>query len=145
MNSKANSYPLIIFQLVLTVMLLSITVYCYTVIAFNFFRKFYVSEEDDVVDRKCHDMLTVSWMMIKIFWNCIHNGFPKNIKCHLINFSRYFFSVFHLPLLQRCTCRWWYWWWNWTSRWWSIWSIQNLLRFLILLLHYCYFIGHHSG
>lgn len=45
-------------QLILTCMLLTIIVYCYTVIAFNFFRKFYVSEEDDVVDQKCHDMLT---------------------------------------------------------------------------------------
>ncbi|XP_076069948.1 ryanodine receptor isoform X2 [Oratosquilla oratoria] len=45
-------------QLVLTVMLLTIIVYCYTVIAFNFFRKFYVQEEDDQVDQKCHDMLT---------------------------------------------------------------------------------------
>ncbi|KAH1010100.1 hypothetical protein HUJ05_004454 [Dendroctonus ponderosae] len=46
-------------QLVLTVMLLTIIVYIYTVIAFNFFRKFYVQEEDEQVDRKCHDMLTV--------------------------------------------------------------------------------------
>ncbi|OTF78189.1 hypothetical protein BLA29_003682 [Euroglyphus maynei] len=45
-------------QLVLTVMLLIIVVYIYTVIAFNFFRKFYVQEEDDQVDRKCHNMLT---------------------------------------------------------------------------------------
>ncbi|XP_050722291.1 ryanodine receptor-like isoform X2 [Eriocheir sinensis] len=45
-------------QLILTCMLLTIIVYCYTVIAFNFFRKFYVSEEDDVVDQKCHDMMT---------------------------------------------------------------------------------------
>ncbi len=48
------------FQLMLTVMLLTIIVYIYTVIAFNFFRKFYVQEEDDQVDQKCHDMLTVS-------------------------------------------------------------------------------------
>ncbi|KAL0274262.1 UNVERIFIED_CONTAM: hypothetical protein PYX00_006731 [Menopon gallinae] len=45
-------------QLILTVMLLTIVVYIYTVIAFNFFRKFYVQEEDDEVDRKCHNMLT---------------------------------------------------------------------------------------
>nr|XP_049707633.1 ryanodine receptor isoform X46 [Helicoverpa armigera] len=45
-------------QLVLTVMLLTIIVYIYTVIAFNFFRKFYVQEEDDEVNRNCHDMLT---------------------------------------------------------------------------------------
>ena len=47
-------------QLVLTVMLLTIIVYIYTVIAFNFFRKFYVSEEEEgQPDAKCHDMLTV--------------------------------------------------------------------------------------
>lgn len=45
-------------QLILTVMLLTIIVYIYTVIAFNFFRKFYIQEEEDEVDKKCHDMLT---------------------------------------------------------------------------------------
>ena len=40
-------------------MLLIIVVYIYTVIAFNFFRKFYVQEEDDQIDQKCHNMLTV--------------------------------------------------------------------------------------
>ena len=44
----------------LTVLLLSIVVYVYTVIAFIFFRKFYVKDEDGEVDYKCHDMLTVS-------------------------------------------------------------------------------------
>ncbi len=40
-------------------MLLTIIVYIYTVIAFNFFRKFYVSEEEEgEPDAKCHDMLT---------------------------------------------------------------------------------------
>ena len=48
------------FQLVLTVMLLCVLVYIYTVVAFNFFRKFYVKEEDGQVDYKCHDMMTVS-------------------------------------------------------------------------------------
>lgn len=43
-------------------MLLTIVVYIYTVIAFNFFRKFYIQEEDDEVDKKCHDMLTVGIM-----------------------------------------------------------------------------------
>ena len=46
-------------ELVLTVGLLSIVCYMYTVIAFNFFRKFYVSEEEDgESDAKCHNMLT---------------------------------------------------------------------------------------
>ena len=52
-------------QLMLTVGLLTIVVYIYTVIAFNFFRKFYVSEEEEEVDQKCHDMLTVSHHILK--------------------------------------------------------------------------------
>lgn len=44
-------------------MLLTIIVYIYTVIAFNFFRKFYVQEEEEEVDKKCHDMLTVSFIL----------------------------------------------------------------------------------
>ncbi|KAI4887181.1 hypothetical protein NFI96_021277, partial [Prochilodus magdalenae] len=46
-------------QLVLTVGLLAVVVYLYTVVAFNFFRKFYSKGEDgESVDMKCDDMLT---------------------------------------------------------------------------------------
>ncbi|XP_065312718.1 ryanodine receptor-like isoform X2 [Gordionus sp. m RMFG-2023] len=45
-------------QLLLTVMMTSIVVYIYTVIAFNFFRKFYIQEEDGIQDSKCHNMLS---------------------------------------------------------------------------------------
>ncbi|XP_077095388.1 ryanodine receptor 2 isoform X2 [Siphateles boraxobius] len=46
-------------QLVLTVGLLAVVVYLYTVVAFNFFRKFYNKSEDgEPVDMKCDDMLT---------------------------------------------------------------------------------------
>ena len=54
-------------QLMLTVGLLTIVVYIYTVIAFNFFRKFYVSEEEEEVDQKCHDMLTVGEPSYKLY------------------------------------------------------------------------------
>lgn len=48
-------------QLVLTVGLLAVVVYLYTVVAFNFFRKFYnKSGDDDEPDMKCDDMMTVS-------------------------------------------------------------------------------------
>ena len=50
-------------QLILTIMMVLLVTYLYSVLAFNFFRKFYVSEgeeEDDEPDRKCHNMLTVS-------------------------------------------------------------------------------------
>ncbi|XP_014010249.2 ryanodine receptor 2 [Salmo salar] len=46
-------------QLVLTLGLLAVVVYLYTVVAFNFFRKFYNKSEDGVaLDMKCDDMLT---------------------------------------------------------------------------------------
>ncbi|EMP27125.1 Ryanodine receptor 2 [Chelonia mydas] len=46
-------------NLVLTVGLLAVVVYLYTVVAFNFFRKFYNKSEDgDMPDMKCDDMLT---------------------------------------------------------------------------------------
>lgn len=48
-------------QLVMTVGLLAVVVYLYTVVAFNFFRKFYnMSEDEDEPDMKCDDMMTVS-------------------------------------------------------------------------------------
>ncbi|XP_059214929.1 ryanodine receptor 2 [Centropristis striata] len=46
-------------QLALTVGLLAVVVYLYTVVAFNFFRKFYnKSDDSDTRDMKCNDMLT---------------------------------------------------------------------------------------
>ncbi|XP_061915089.1 ryanodine receptor 2-like isoform X1 [Entelurus aequoreus] len=46
-------------QLVLTLGLLAVVVYLYTVVAFNFFRKFYDKSDDkDVQDMKCNDMLS---------------------------------------------------------------------------------------
>lgn len=48
-------------QLLLTFMMTVVVVYIYTVLAFNFFRKFYVKEvEQGVRDAKCQDMMTVS-------------------------------------------------------------------------------------
>ncbi|MCP9259461.1 Ryanodine receptor 44F [Dirofilaria immitis] len=45
--------------LILTIMMTLVVVYLYTVLAFNFFRKFYVQEsEGEELDRKCHNMLT---------------------------------------------------------------------------------------
>ena len=64
-------YPLcnFVFQLVLTVGLLAVVVYLYTVVAFNFFRKFYNKSEDgDMPDMKCDDMLTVSFIMLSVFF-----------------------------------------------------------------------------
>lgn len=52
----------------LTVGLLAVVVYLYTVVAFNFFRKFYnKSSDEDEPDMKCDDMMTVSddnWIIL---------------------------------------------------------------------------------
>ena len=47
-------------------MMTLVVVYLYTVVAFNFFRKFYVqeSEDGDEPDRKCHNMFTVSSLVL---------------------------------------------------------------------------------
>lgn len=63
-NGDPTSFPFLFAsplpQLVLTVGLLAVVVYLYTVVAFNFFRKFYnKSEDDDDPDMKCDDMMTV--------------------------------------------------------------------------------------
>lgn len=56
-----------VFQLVLTVGLLAVVVYLYTVVAFNFFRKFYNKSEDgELPDMKCDDMLTVSMSSVLV-------------------------------------------------------------------------------
>lgn len=48
--------------------LLAVVVYLYTVVAFNFFRKFYNKSEDgDMPDMKCDDMLTVSLFLFFSF------------------------------------------------------------------------------
>ena len=60
--------------------LLAVVVYLYTVVAFNFFRKFYnKSEDDDEPDMKCDDMMTVR----------AHSGPPG-----------------HLSSLRKKGCRW---------------------------------------
>ncbi|CAF0986197.1 unnamed protein product, partial [Rotaria sordida] len=45
-------------QLLLTIMLMAVVVYLYTVIIFNFFRKFYTKEEDEEREENCKDMFT---------------------------------------------------------------------------------------
>lgn len=56
--SDPTDHPCV--QLVMTVGLLAVVVYLYTVVAFNFFRKFYnKSEDEDEPDMKCDDMMTV--------------------------------------------------------------------------------------
>ena len=47
-------------QLILTVLMTCVVIYLYTVLAFNFFRKFYMKDEDGQIEYKCHNMMTVS-------------------------------------------------------------------------------------
>ena len=50
-------------------MLMAVLVYLYTVIAFNFFRKFYTKEEDEEKEENCKDMFTVSDIHLVVFIN----------------------------------------------------------------------------
>lgn len=83
-------------------MLLTIVVYIYTVFAFNFFRKFYVSEEDGEVIKKCHNMLTVK---ILFQFNRQNVSSNTNVETEKLYSS---FSVFHIPSVQRCKSGRWY-------------------------------------
>ena len=40
-------------------MFMAVAVYMYTVLAFNFFRKFYTKEEEGEVEENCQDLFTV--------------------------------------------------------------------------------------
>ena len=73
----SNKY--LALQLVLTVLLTSIVVYMYTVIAFNFFRKFYNKGEEGEDDWKCHDMLTVRHS---------HSNYCNSMLCCYIAYLR---------------------------------------------------------
>lgn len=69
-------------QLVLTVGLLAVVVYLYTVVAFNFFRKFYnKSEDEDEPDMKCDDMMTVSKTSNLILKSYMDHLAQYHIKC----------------------------------------------------------------
>ncbi|MGH0130667.1 UNVERIFIED_CONTAM: hypothetical protein FKN15_003166 [Acipenser sinensis] len=76
-------------QLVLTVGLLAVVVYLYTVVAFNFFRKFYNKSEDgDTPDMKCDDMLTsflyLAWYMTMSVLGHYNNFF---FAAHLLDIA----------------------------------------------------------
>lgn len=67
--------PPCLWQLMMTVGLLAVVVYLYTVVAFNFFRKFYnKSEDEDEPDMKCDDMMTVSqWYLKQMTLPCVYS------------------------------------------------------------------------
>merc|ERR1711935_663262 len=80
-------------ELVLTLMLLTIIVYIYTVIAFNFFRQFYVSGEDEEESKMCHDMLTC--FVFKDYLDSVPHGFDIHVqKEH--NLANYLFFLMYL-------------------------------------------------
>lgn len=49
-----------LLQLVLTLLMTCVIIYLYTVVAFNFFRKFYLTGDEGEPELKCHNMMTVS-------------------------------------------------------------------------------------
>lgn len=80
---------LMTFQLVLTVGLLAVVVYLYTVLAFNFFRKFYnKSEDENTQDMKCNDMFTVPF----------HNETPQETHTHTFKGREWAAGLCWVPL-----------------------------------------------
>ena len=76
-----------VLQLILTFMLTSIVVYLYTVLAFNFFRKFYSQEEEgEEPDSKCSDMLSVCILRV-LFTHFRPESWDR---CHTCNFLAQF-------------------------------------------------------
>lgn len=99
------------FQLALTVGLLAVVVYLYTVVAFNFFRKFYdQSEEGESRDMKCDDMLTVSAFYLSlsglgyetkaILVSSEREMLQKSLKLFILNVfieTLFIYTVLHVP------------------------------------------------
>lgn len=86
----------------MTVGLLAVVVYLYTVVAFNFFRKFYnKSEDEDEPDMKCDDMMTVSLVV----FSTSHHGSPGSSH-HLILSLCLSSSVLSLPHVCWSESRW---------------------------------------
>ena len=78
----------------MTVGLLAVVVYLYTVVAFNFFRKFYnKSEDEDEPDMKCDDMMTVrhcwSEKIVTVSHSCLHSQMMMcisfTLQCYLFH------------------------------------------------------------
>ena len=65
-------------------MLMTVVVYLYTVIAFNFFRKFYTKEEDEEREENCKDMFTVSF-----FRNILDFRIPTDFSYQCFKFHLY--------------------------------------------------------
>ncbi|TNN87248.1 Ryanodine receptor 3 [Liparis tanakae] len=95
-------------QLVLTVGLLAVVVYLYTVVAFNFFRKFYnKSEDEDEPDMKCDDMMTCYLFHMYVGTKCFICGIgndyfdttPHGFETHTLqehNLANYLFFLMYL-------------------------------------------------
>ena len=93
-SPDGNKY--LALQLVLTVLLTSIVVYMYTVIAFNFFRKFYNKGEEGEDDWKCHDMLTVRHSHSDFLTVCYIVTLPTCVH------KRGYFLVLRVPSVRWC-------------------------------------------
>lgn len=68
-------------------MMTLVVVYLYTVIAFNFFRKFYVEEaeeEGEEPDRKCHNMFTVCKTNATVFHFIGSSRIDYNIGSNIV-------------------------------------------------------------
>ncbi|KAG7271673.1 hypothetical protein CRUP_022290 [Coryphaenoides rupestris] len=86
-------------QLMMTVGLLAVVVYLYTVVAFNFFRKFYNKGEDgDEPDMKCDDMMTTKCFICGIGSDYFDTT-PHGFETHTFdehNLANYMFFLMYL-------------------------------------------------
>ena len=60
---------------------MSVVVYLHTVVAFNFFRKFYSKEEDGELEENCKDLATVS-----LFRHTLEHLHQTMSICHVVLF-----------------------------------------------------------
>lgn len=82
----------------MTVGLLAVVVYLYTVVAFNFFRKFYnMSEDEDEPDMKCDDMMTVSGGLHLVEFHSLISRLTVIMRS---------LSVLSVPHVRGCASRW---------------------------------------
>lgn len=92
----------------MTVGLLAVVVYLYTVVAFNFFRKFYnMSEDEDEPDMKCDDMMTVSEGQRYGYRTVVLElNFTLVVIKH--NFGHFSPAVLPVPHVRWRACWWWH-------------------------------------
>ena len=130
----------------MTFLMTCIVIYLYTVIAFNFFRKFYVHKvDDDFRIMKCQSMFQVSIQLSDISYFLKSTDRILWLLCKpLYLYVNITFVVFSVPHWSRIEVWWWNSWCTATSSWRRLWELAVVVWCYIFLCSYCHSIGHHS-